>query len=112
MVINILIFSLWYWIIDSPILRQGTLHEFEPWDFLFPQRSNSIPSYDKWSPAYPDYLFIAFTTTFAFGPTDTLPLSQRAKALMLLQAAISVITIVVLAGRALSILPGSLNFSF
>ncbi|MCJ7445929.1 MAG: hypothetical protein MUO26_15650 [Methanotrichaceae archaeon] len=112
MVINILIFSLWYWILDSPVLRQGTLYEFEPWDFLFPQRSSNIPSYDKWSPAYPDYLFIAFTTTFAFGPTDTLPLSQRAKALMLLQAAISVITIVVLAGRALSILPGSLKFSF
>jgi hypothetical protein len=54
-------------------------------------------------PSYADYLFLAFTTTFAFGPTDTLPLSQRSKILMLLQAAISVTTIVVLAGRALSL---------
>jgi hypothetical protein len=109
MVINILIFSLWYWIIDSPILRQGTPSESEPWDFLFPQRSSNIPRYSNWVPAYPDYLFVAFTTTFAFGPTDTLPLSQRAKGLMLLQATISVITIIMLAGRALSILPRSLH---
>jgi hypothetical protein len=103
MLINVLIFSLWYWIIDSPRLRHGTSRETEPWDFLFPQRAGSIPRYDAWMPSYPDYLFLAFTTTFAFGPTDTLPLSQRSKVLMLLQAGISVITIVVLAGRALSL---------
>lgn len=103
MLINVLIFSLWYWIIDSPRLRQGTSRESEPWDFLFPQRASSIPRYDAWVPSYPDYLFLAFTTTFAFGPTDTMPLSRRSKVLMLLQATISVITIVVLAGRALSL---------
>jgi hypothetical protein len=103
MIINVLIFSLWYWIIDSPRLRHGTSRETEPWDFLFPQRAGSIPRYDAWMPGYPDYLFLAFTTTFAFGPTDTLPLSQRSKILMLLQAGISVVTIVVLAGRALSL---------
>lgn len=103
MLINVLIFSLWYWIIDSPRLRQGTPRESEPWDFLFPQRAGSIPRYDAWVPSYADYLFLAFTTTFAFGPTDTLPLSRRSKILMLLQATLSVITIVVLAGRALSL---------
>ncbi len=103
MLINVLIFSLWYWIIDSPRLRQGTPRESEPWDFLFPQRAGSIPRYDAWMPSYADYLFLAFTTTFAFGPTDTLPLSRRSKILMLLQATLSVITIVVLAGRALSL---------
>jgi hypothetical protein len=107
MVINILIFSLWYWIIDSPILRQGIPNDSEPWDFLFPQRASKISRYADWDPGYPDYLFVAFTTTFAFSPTDTLPLSQRAKALMLLQATISVVTIILLASRALSILPGT-----
>jgi hypothetical protein len=104
MVINILIFSLWYWIIDSPVLRQGTMRESEPWDFLFPQRASKIAGYADWSPNFPDYIFLAFATTFTIGTTDTMPLSQRAKALMLLQAAISVATIVVLAGRALTIL--------
>ncbi len=104
MVINILIFSLWYWIIDSPILQQKTSREPEPWDFLFPQRINSLPGYDDWGPGFTDYIFLAFTTTFTFGPADTLPLSGRAKALMLLQVTVSVINIVVLAGRSLSII--------
>ncbi len=105
MVINILIFSLWYWMVDSPLLRQGTQRESEPWDLLFPQRAGSIPGYDGWIPGFPDYLFVAFTASFAFGPTDTMPISRRSKAFMLLQSAISVICIIVLAGRALS-LPG------
>jgi len=103
MVINILIFAFWYWMIDSPLLRQGTYRESEPWDLLFPQRAGSIPGYDDWIPGFPDYLFVAFTASFAFGPTDTMPISQRSKVFMLLQAAISVISIVVLAGRALSL---------
>lgn len=86
MIINILIFSLWYWIVDSPILKKGTSRESEPCDFLFPQRGTTIQGYADWNPGFPDYLFLAFTTTTAFGPTDTLPLSQRAKLLMLLQA--------------------------
>lgn len=104
MAINILIFSLWYWLIDSPLIRRGTKRESEAWDFLFPQRAGSIQRYDRWNPSFWDYLYLAFTTSFTFGPADTLPLSQRAKALMLLQATISVVTIVVLAGRALTIL--------
>ncbi len=78
--------------------------KLEPWDFLFPQRSFAIPQFDNWVPEYFDYLFLAFSTTFTFGPTDTLPLSQRAKLLMLLQVTISVINITVLAAFALSIL--------
>jgi hypothetical protein len=104
MLINILIFSLWYWLIDAPVIKQDTVREPEPWDFLFPQRSSAVPGYSLWSPEFPDYLFVAFTATFAFGPTDTLPLSKKAKCLMLLQVIISVTTIIVLAGRALTIL--------
>ncbi len=104
MVINLLIFSLWYWIADSPRLRRGTGREKERWDFLFPQRLSSIPSYGNWVPDYLDYFYLAFTTSFTFGPADTLPLSRRAKILMIIQVAVSVINIVVLAGYALSIL--------
>jgi hypothetical protein len=46
-------------------------------------------------------LFVAFTTSFAFSPTDTLPLTRRAKMLMLLQAAISVVTLTGVAGSAI-----------
>lgn len=102
-IINILIFSLWYWIIDAYPLEPRQPTE-QPNDFLFPQYSLSAPQFANWQPKYLDYLFLAFTTTTAFGPTDTLPLTHRAKMLMMLQAFLSLMIIVVLAGRALSVL--------
>lgn len=101
--INILVFSLWYWIVDAYPL-QPTAPTRQAHDFLFPQFASSLPEFAGWQPSYLDYLFLAFTTTTAFGPTDTLPLTHRAKMLMMLQALLSLIVIVVLAGRALSIL--------
>jgi nitric oxide reductase large subunit len=43
-----------------------------------------------------------FTTTLVFSPADTVPLTRRAKVLMLLQALISAATIVVIAGSAIN----------
>jgi hypothetical protein len=103
---NILIFSIWYWIIDPPGIGDEPRAE-RPWAFLFPQRSASLPRFDRWSPGYPDYLFIAFTTSFAFSPTDALPLTRMAKMLMLLQAAVSVVIVVAIAGGAINALVGS-----
>ncbi len=81
--------------------------EDTPWDFLFPQRASSIPHYESWMPRYTDYMYLAFTASFAFSPTDTLPLSRRAKWLMLLQATISIITLTGIAGSAINILAGN-----
>jgi hypothetical protein len=103
---NILIFSVWYWIIDPPEFEESPRAD-EAWDFLFPQRGSSLPHYEAWVPHYSDYLFVAFTTSFAFSPTDTLPLTRRAKMLMMLQAAISVVTLTAIAGSAINILAGS-----
>jgi hypothetical protein len=103
---NILIFSIWYWIIDPPGIgkaRRGG----EQWAFLFPQREGVVPNFEGWQPLYADYLFVAFTTSFAFGPTDALPLTRTAKMLMLLQATISVITLTGIAGGAINILAGT-----
>jgi hypothetical protein len=102
---NILIFSVWYWIIDPPGVEETSCPD-EPWEFLFPQRGSNLPHYDSWTPRYADYLFVAFTTSFAFSPTDTLPLTRRAKMLLLLQAAISVVTLTGIAGSAINILAG------
>jgi hypothetical protein len=102
-VINILVFCLWYWLLDAAPLQREP-QTTRPNDFLFSVDSNPTPKFAGWQPALMDYLFLAFTTSTAFGPTDTLPLTRRAKFLMLLQAAFSLVIIVVLAGRALSIL--------
>lgn len=104
-VANILIFSIWYWVVDAPGVEDIPRAD-EPWDFLFPQRGTSLPHYKSWVPRYADYLFIAFTTSFAFTPTDTPPLTRRAKMLMLLQGAISVVTLTGIAGSAINILAG------
>ena len=102
---NILIFSIWYWIIDPPGIDE-TKREDARWEFLFPQRGASLPHYESWAPRYTDYLYLAFTTSFAFSPTDTLPLTRRAKMLMLLQSTISIITLTAIAGSAINILAG------
>lgn len=103
---NILIFSVWYWIIDPPGVGEESRDE-APWAFLFPQRDSSLPQYASWSPRYADYLFIGFTTNFAFSPTDALPLTRGAKMLMLLQAAISVVIVIGIAAGAINALVGS-----
>ena len=102
---NILIFSIWYWIIDPPGV-DGSVRDDEPWDFLFPQRAQLIPNYENWIPRYTDYIYLAFTTSFAFSPTDALPLTRRAKMLMLLQSAVSIITLTAIASSAINIMVG------
>jgi hypothetical protein len=72
-------------------------------DLLFPQMS--LPSTaSPWIPAFMDYLFVGFTMSTAFSPTDTLPLSRRAKAVFMLGATVAITTFVIVAARAANIL--------
>jgi hypothetical protein len=103
---NMLIFSVWYWVIDPPGVLEEKPRPEERWAFLFPQRAAVLPNFESWQPHYADYLFLAFTTSFAFSPTDTLPLTRAAKMVMLLQGTIAVITLTGVAGSAFSILAG------
>lgn len=102
-VVNVLTFSIWYWLIDPPGIDESQLTD-APWEFLFPQRGDTIPGYETWIPRYTDYLALAFYTSVAFSPTDALPLTRRAKMLMIFQAAVSLISITVIAGSAINIL--------
>ena len=51
-----------------------------------------------------DYLFLSFSTATAFSTTDIVPLTSRAKLLMMLEAAISLATTVAVASRAINVL--------
>ncbi len=99
---NLIIFALWYWHIDQRIPGGG--EDPRP-DFLFTQQtlpaSLTQPAYN---PGFVDYLFLAFTNATAFSPSDTFPLTARAKLLMMLQALISLVTIALVAARAVGIL--------
>ena len=101
---NIIIFALWYWEVDGggPGERQQ-IAKYEQ-DFLFPQHQNEDYRHPAWKPTFLDYLYLSSTNAMAFSPTDTLPLSRRAKMLMLLQATISLVAIALVAARAVNIL--------
>ena len=57
-----------------------------------------------WSPGFVDYLYLAFTNATALSPADTMPLSHRAKLLMMAEAVVSLLTIAIVAARAVNIL--------
>lgn len=101
---NIIIFALWYWEMDGggPGRRvEAPKHEK---DFLFPQNVNEDYKHPQWQPTFIDYLYVSSTNGMAFSPTDTMPLSRRAKILMLVQATISLIAVALVAARAVNIL--------
>ena len=102
---NILIFSVWYWIIDPPGVDERPRAD-DALGVSVPATRRRTAHYEDWVPHYWDYFFLAFTTSFAFSPTDAAPLTRRAKMLMLLQAAISVVTLTGVAGTAVNIVAG------
>ncbi len=91
-------FGLWYWELDSPGLS-GRHKEDE--HFQFPQEEHKE---SHWHPTFFDYLYVSLTNGTAFSPTDTMPLTHIAKALMSIQALISLITVVLVTARAVNIL--------
>jgi hypothetical protein len=104
---NILVFALWYWRLDGggPLQRDRRGAHTEG-AFLFPQMTkySKTATEDNWSPRFIDYLFIAFNMSTAFSPSDTPVLSRWAKVLTMLQSAISLIIVALLASRAIGIL--------
>jgi hypothetical protein len=104
-VTNVILFALWYWELDrGGPHRRGHDGEKHP-DFAFAQMTSSNLGPANWQPVFLDYLFVSFTNGSAFSPTDTLPLTGRAKLLMMLQALTSLLTVALIAGRAVNILP-------
>lgn len=104
-IINVLMFSLLYWQIDrgGPEVRQ-TKNENKA-DWMFAEESAPEKFAPKnWNPVFVDYLFLAYSTSTAFSTTDTLPISNKAKLLMMLQSFISLVIIVVVGARAINII--------
>lgn len=101
---NIVVFALWYWEWDQggPASRAADNHPLP--DFLFPQQSQPAVARQGWRPTFLDYLYTSYTNATAFSPTDTMPLSGWAKALMLLQSAVALTTMALVIARAVNIL--------
>jgi uncharacterized membrane protein len=101
---NIIIFGLWYWEMDGGGPGQRAQAKRHERDFLFPQAQDEGDIHPRWHPTFIDYLYVSSTNAMAFSPTDTLPLSRRAKMLMLAQATVSLVAIALVAARAINIL--------
>lgn len=102
--INMLAFALFYWELDrgGPAARAAARKD-RP-DFLFPQMQSPDMADPDWEPHFVDYLYLAFTNSTAFSPTDVLPLLRWAKLLMMLQAGISVVIVAFVVARAVNVL--------
>ena len=107
---NVIVFALWYWRLDGggPTLRQKE-KKFGSTSFLFPQMQ--IPHDERgqfacarWRPRFVDYLFVAFTQSSTFGPTDSPLLARWAKVLAMVQILISLTIVVLLISQAVGVL--------
>jgi hypothetical protein len=107
---NVLVFALWYWRLDGggPTVRHE-LKKFGSTSFLFPQMQ--VPHDERaqfacahWRPRFVDYLFVAFTQSSTFGPTDAPLLARWAKILTMIQVVISLSIVILLISRAVGVL--------
>ncbi|HEY2796166.1 MAG TPA: hypothetical protein VGJ28_27620 [Micromonosporaceae bacterium] len=108
---NVIVFGLAYWELDrgGPVLRRHTARPLLPAaDFRFPQDEDhdTIEEVAKgssaksgWLPSYLDYAYVSLSNSSAFSPTDTMPLTSRAKALMAIESTMALVTSVVVIAK-------------
>src|ERR1043166_2276729 len=107
---NVIVFALWYWRLDGGgSTRRHEANNFGSTSFLFPQMQ--VPRDErqqfecaKWRPRFVDYLFVAFTQSSTFGPTDAPLLAPWAKVLSMIQIFISLSIVILLISRAVGVL--------
>ena len=98
---NVIVFGLMFWELEAggPLARSRE-ERGGPSDFRFPQDDSPAP----WHPRVWDYLYVSVTNAIAFSPTDTMPLSLRAKAVMGFESLLSAVTVLLVAARAVNVL--------
>jgi uncharacterized membrane protein len=102
---NVIVFSLWYWQLDRGGPAERAAGAPIPPSFAFPENATPELAPAGWRPAYPDYLYLAYTNATAFSPTDTLPVRRWAKLTMMVQSTLSLVIAILVLARAINILP-------
>jgi hypothetical protein len=115
---NVIAFGLLYWELDrgGPVARtQQPREQLQLADFRFTQDETQDTVIEvaagsskkaDWIPTFVDYLYLSTTNSSAFSPTDTMPLTSRAKILMAVQATAALITSLLVIARAVGALTG------
>jgi hypothetical protein len=113
---NVIVFGLAFWELDrgGPVARtQQPRDQLPPADFRFSQDENDdtvsevargSSKRSGWVPALHDYLYVSLTNSTAFSPTDTMPLTGRAKLLMGVECTSALIVSVLVIARGVGIL--------
>ncbi|MCW2799294.1 MAG: hypothetical protein JWQ70_766, partial [Aeromicrobium sp.] len=117
-VTNVIGFGLLFWELDrgGPVARRVKTHaKMQPADWRFSHDENegdvaevavTASAKSGWIPTFADYLYVSLTNSSAFSPTDTMPLTTRAKALMGVQATAALLTSLLVIARAVGSLTG------
>ena len=100
---NVLVFSLFYWLLDSggPLARYRGERDYP--DFAFTQQLSPELAPPGWRAQYVDYLILGLTTSTAFSPTDVMPMARWAKLTMALQSLISLTVVGLVIARAVNV---------
>ena len=97
-VTNVIGFGLLFWELDrgGPVSRRREERSNMPsadWRFSQDENDDAVIEVSRtssesggWIPNYVDYLYLSLTNSSAFSPTDTMPLTSRAKILMGVEA--------------------------
>lgn len=117
-VTNVIGFGLLYWELDrgGPVARRITVRsKMQPADWRFSQDENAdtvdevaatASATSGWIPKFADYLYLSLTNSSAFSPTDTMPLTTRAKTLMGIESTAALLTSLLVIARAVGSLGG------
>ncbi len=109
---NVIGFGLLFWELDrgGPVTRREARRDKLPaadWRFSQDENDDAIvevaatsSAESGWIPIFLDYLYLSVTNSSAFSPTDTMPLTNRAKMLMSIEATAALATSLLIIARA------------
>jgi len=101
---NVIVYGLWFWEVDRGGPHRRASGEKLVIDLQFPQMENPNLAPEHWRPHFTDYLYSSFANGTSFAPADAMPLSFRMKVLFTTESIVSLVTIAIVAARAVNIL--------
>jgi uncharacterized membrane protein len=101
---NVIVFGMCYWDVDDGGPFERARRKRTTPDFQFPQDENPRLAPEGWRPRVWDYLFVSLTSATAFSPTDSMPLTLKAKLLVGVESVVSLVLVVLVTARAVNVL--------
>ena len=115
---NVIVYGLAFWELDrgGPVARRRVRRDRladADWRFSQDENDDAVVEVSRtssersgWVPIFVDYLYLSVTNSSAFSPTDTMPLTSRAKVLMAVQATAALVVSLLVIARAVGSLGG------